>query len=183
MSREIACRWQVTIAIDLNPRRPCRIPARMEDQLLEAWRTNNRINILLIDAISADGMKVTLSKRGGRNVVRQFAHLHNVRRDHLERRAKDLAEGLPKFATKDEPNKRELKKALKQSAERMETFLADAAAGKPKRNCFKKGPIAFLSYLVAHESHHRGNILLTLKECGHQPDKDVRYKIWDWDRV
>lgn len=155
----------------------------MEEQLLEAWRTNNRINNLLIDAISADGMKVTLSKRGGRNVVRQFAHLHNVRIYQLERRAKDLAEGLTKFATKEEPNKRELKKALKDSAAHMEQFFRDVVAGKPKRNCFKKGPIVFLSYLVAHESHHRGNILLTLKECGHQPHKDVRYKICDWDRL
>ncbi|MHC4940968.1 MAG: DinB family protein [Planctomycetota bacterium] len=155
----------------------------MEEQLLEAWRTNNRINNLLIDAISADGMKVTLSKRGGRNVVRQFAHLHNVRIYQLERRAKDLADGLEKFATKDEPGKRELKKALKQSAGRIERFFEDVLAGKPKRNCFKKGPVVFLSYLVAHESHHRGNILLTLKECGHQPDKDLRFGIWDWDRI
>lgn len=34
----------------------------------------------------------------------------------------------------------------------------------------------------AHESHHSGNILLTLKQSGHPVQQDVRYAIWDWDR-
>jgi hypothetical protein len=38
------------------------------EQLLEAWRTNNRISLFLIDHISDEGMKSTLSKRGGRNL-------------------------------------------------------------------------------------------------------------------
>ena len=77
----------------------------MLDELLEAWRTNNRINLFLIDRISDAGMKCTLSKRGGRDVARQFAHLHNVRVWHLEKRARDLAEGLAVFETKLTPSK------------------------------------------------------------------------------
>jgi hypothetical protein len=78
-------------------------------QLREAWRTNNRINLFLIDEISDEGMRCTLSKRGGRNVVRQFCHLHNNRVWQLESRARDLAEGLYKFETKEEPEKELLK--------------------------------------------------------------------------
>jgi len=155
----------------------------MVEGLLESWRTNNRINLLLIDKISDEGMKCTLSKRGGRNVVRQFAHLHNVRLWQLQnRRAKDLAEGLHKFETKEEPNKKALAKHLKASADAVETFLHECAHEEGNRRCFKKGVVAYLSYLVAHESHHRGNMLLTLKECGHSLDKATRYAICDWDR-
>ena len=66
---------------------------------------------------------------------------------------------------------------------RIEQFFSDWAAGVPKRRGFKKGLPAYLAYFVAHESHHRGNILLTLKQCGHNLDKDLRYQIWDWDRI
>lgn len=152
-------------------------------EILEAWATNQRINVLLLDAISPEGLACTLSTRGGRSVARQMAHVHNVRIYQLDARAKDLAKGLEKFATKDEPSRTRLKRALNASSKRIARFLKDSADGKPKRRCFRKGVVPFLGYLISHESHHRGNILLTLKQCGHAPDKDVRYKVWDWDRI
>ena len=154
----------------------------MKQELVEAWRTNNRINLLLIENISKAGMGSTLSTRGGRDVARQFAHLHNVRIYHLEKRAKDLATGLVKFESKISPPRAQLKKAFKASGVAIERFLVAVLEGEPKRRGFKKGIFTSLSYLVAHESHHRGSILLTLKQCGHLPAKDVTYGIWDWDR-
>lgn len=152
-------------------------------QTLEAWHTNNRTNLFLIANISAEGMKCTLSKRGGRNVVRQFAHMHNNRVWHLENRAPDLAEGLYKFETAEEPDARTLKKHLKQSAERLEEYFSDWITGKNRRRTFKKGVITYLGYFIAHESHHRGSILLTLKECGHNLDQKTRFAIWNWDSI
>lgn len=153
------------------------------EQLLETWRTNNRVNFFLIDRISDEGMKCTLSKRGGRNVVRQFAHLHNVRVWHLENRARDLAVGLYKFETHEEPDKDRLKECLSASATAIEAFLERCVTGTGKRRCFKKGVIAALGYFIAHESHHRGSILLTLKECGHKLDQETQYAIWNWDKI
>ena len=155
----------------------------MRNELLQAWRTNNRVNLYMIDRIDAAGMKCTLSKRGGRDVARQFAHMHNVRIWQLEKRAKDLAKGLSKFETKGSPGKKELKKALTASSKAMESFLADVLSGEPKRCGFKKGIFTTLAYFVAHESHHRGIILLTLKECGHALDKEARDNMWGWDRL
>ncbi|HEV2130493.1 MAG TPA: DinB family protein [Longimicrobiaceae bacterium] len=155
----------------------------MQEDLLEAWRTNNRINLFLIDRISEEGMRCTLSKRGGRDVARQFAHLHNVRVSHLENRARDLAQGLETFESKLSPEKAALKEALAASGAAMESFLAGVLAGEPKRRGFKKGVFTTFAYFVAHESHHRGSILLTLKECGHKVDQEAAYAIWDWDRI
>jgi uncharacterized damage-inducible protein DinB len=155
----------------------------MRIELLEAWRTNNRINLYLIDRIETAGMKCTLSKRGGRDVACQFAHMHNVRVWQLDNRAKDLAKGLSKFESKVTPGKKELKKALTASCKAVENFLADVLSGEPKRRGFKKGIFTTLSYFVAHESHHRGIVLLTLKECGHPLLKDTRDNMWGWDRL
>lgn len=155
----------------------------MLDEITEAWRTNNRINLFLIDNISDEGMKCTLSKRGGRNVVRQFAHMHNNRVWQLEKRAADLSKDLYKFETQEEPKPAKLKECFEDSCERVEAFLRDCLADVPKRRCFKKGVISMLSYFIAHESHHRGSILLTLKECGHNLDPDTRMGIWNWDKI
>ncbi|MCH7533021.1 MAG: hypothetical protein IIB36_14880 [Gemmatimonadetes bacterium] len=154
----------------------------MRDELIEAWQTNHRINLYLIEGISVEGLRSSLSTRGGRDVARQFAHLHNTRIWHLERRAKDLAQGLEKFESKYSPNKQELVEALTASAEAISVFLGDVWEGKAKRRGFKKGVFTTLAYFVAHEGHHRGGILLTLKQCGHMPSKDVVYGIWGWDQ-
>ena len=155
----------------------------IRSQILEAWRTNNRINLLLIGKISADGMACSLSTRGGRSVARQFAHLHSNRVWHLQKRAADLAEGLHVFETADEPDKKTLRTHLEASARRFEQYWQDILDEVPRRRTLKKGVVPYLGYFIAHESHHRGNILLTLKQCGHAPAQDARYAIWDWDKI
>ena len=155
----------------------------MQAQLIEAWRTNNRINMLLIDRITDEGMPCTLSKRGGRGVAGEFAHIHNVRVWHLQKRAKDLAQGLAIFETKVVPTKAQLRKALKASAKGVEALLVGVLNGEPKRRGFKKGLFTTLAYFVAHEAHHRGRILLTLKVSGQTLDKETQMAIWGWDQV
>ncbi len=72
---------------------------------------------------------------------------------------------------------------LAASSTAVESFLGGVLAGAPQRRGMKKGVFATLGYFIAHESHHRGNILLTLKECGHKLDQKEQYAIWDWDRI
>jgi uncharacterized damage-inducible protein DinB len=152
------------------------------DEFLEAWKTNARITRLLVEAIDDEGMACTLSKRGGRGVLGQFAHLHNNRAWQLQKRAPDLAKSLRVYPAKQPPTRRQLLASLDASERAVTTFLREVFEGKPKRRGFRKGLPTTLAYLVAHESHHRGNILLTLKTCGHAVDKATAYSIWDWDR-
>jgi uncharacterized damage-inducible protein DinB len=155
----------------------------MLEEILHAWRTNNRINLRLIESVSDEGMQCTLSKRGGRSVVRQFTHLQYVRVFQLRKRAKSLAENIRTYATYDEPDRNELATALADSAQRVEQWITLASEGAKEVKTFKRGLVPTVAYLIAHESHHRGNIILTLKECGHPVEKAIRDGIWgDWSR-
>ncbi len=152
-------------------------------EFLGAWQTNERINFDLIDGISDEGLQSTLSKRGGRDVARQFGHLHDLRIWQLEKRAPDLAEGLNPFESKCSPSRQELKEALTVSGGRVSRFLEDLATGVDgkgvsRRRGFKTGIFTTLSYFISHESHHRGNILATLKANQQLPSKAVQYGIW-----
>ncbi len=155
----------------------------MVEELREAWRTNNRINLYLIDRISKEGLLCSLSKRGGRDVARQFAHIHNNRLYQLEKRARDLRVGLELFPTKVTPSKKELVQALKASSTAVEEMLQGILQGTPKRRGMRKGLFTTFAYFIAHESHHRGGILLTLKECGHKLSPKDTMAIWGWDQM
>jgi uncharacterized damage-inducible protein DinB len=155
----------------------------MNDQILEAWETNNRINLILIDKIKPEGMTATLSKRGGRGVAGELAHIHNIRCRQVEKRAKDLAKGLVRFETGAVPTKSELKKAFGASSRAVGQLLTGIIEERPKHRGFKKGIFTTLAYLVSHEAHHRGRILLTLKVSGHTLDKNTQSGIWAWDHI
>ena len=79
----------------------------MKEQLHEAWRTNNKIDLLFVELIDDEDMNKTLSTRGGRTVYEQLVHLHNVRMQWLEIVAKDIFKKYKRIS-KDEPVNKEL---------------------------------------------------------------------------
>lgn len=149
----------------------------MRDQI-ETWDINNRINLYLLDAIEESSLKdVSASK--GRNVGEQFAHIHNVRLMWLKVAMPDLLKDLTKFEKGNSLTKAILADELIKSAEAMSRLLEHGfEAGKIKG--FKPHPSAFLGYFIAHEGHHRGQIMLSLKQAGHPVDQKTQYGIWEW---
>ncbi|HYM92989.1 MAG TPA: DinB family protein [Chitinophagaceae bacterium] len=143
----------------------------MKEQLLDAWRINNRMNMLLINNITDEGMQKTLSTRGGRTVYLQLVHIHNVRIGWLEVTAKDIFQQL-KGLDKEAPyNKKGLQNALEDSTKGIEELIERSWDDDGKVKSFKRGFIPFIAYFISHESHHRGSIMLTLKQTGEKiPD-------------
>ncbi|HEX6189498.1 MAG TPA: DinB family protein [Pyrinomonadaceae bacterium] len=156
----------------------------MLDQLVEAWQINHRVTLRLLSALSEDALRATLSTRGGRDVARQLAHMHEVRLTFAEITAKTNREAkLPHFAKGETPDKKQLKLALDASAKAIETTIRESWANGGKTTGFKRGLMPLLGYLIAHESHHRGSILLTLKQSGHKLTDELRWGLWDWAHI
>ncbi len=151
----------------------------MQDQLLETWEIHNRVNFYLLDAIQQDNFLVDISTSGGRNVGDQFGHIHNVRLMWLEQAAPDLAKNLQKIEKGQAIAKEFLRNQLNDSAKAISALLKKAFEdGKVKG--FKPHPAAFLGYLISHESHHRGQIALSLKQSGHPIDRKAGFGMWEW---
>jgi len=144
--------------------------------LTETWQIHNRINIYLLDAIEQAHLADTLSSKG-RNVGEQFAHINNVRLMWLKAADASLLEGLPKIE-KGNISKENLTDAMNRSAAAIEQLFDRSVDGKIKG--FKPHATAFLGYLISHESHHRGQIMLALKQSGHPVNQKVQYGIWEW---
>jgi uncharacterized damage-inducible protein DinB len=59
-------------------------------------------------------------------------------------------------------------------------LLRKAAAAGGKVKGFKPHAVAFLGYLISHESHHRGQIGWTLKNNGQPLDRKTEFGLWEW---
>ncbi len=151
----------------------------MTEHLLETWAIHDRINRYLLDAIPADALGC-LSASKGRNVGEQFAHIHNVRLMWLKSAAPDLLAGLDKIEKQDAADHDLLRRSLEQSGAAIASLLEKSAAAGGKIKGFKPHATAFLGYLISHESHHRGQIALSLKQSGRPLDKKVQFGIWEW---
>jgi uncharacterized damage-inducible protein DinB len=145
--------------------------------LVSTWQISHRINIYLLDAIDEAALgDQPVSK--GRTVGEQFAHLHNVRLMWLQAAAPELMEGLAKL-DKETISKNSISSALEKSAVAISTLIEQGIeAGRIKG--FKPSPEAFAGYLMAHEAHHRGQLLIALKENKHLPEKKVLFGMWEW---
>jgi uncharacterized damage-inducible protein DinB len=154
----------------------------MKEQLLDTWRTNNKMNLLLMNNITDAGMQKTLSSRGGRTVYLQLVHVHNVRMQWLEICAKDIFKKYKVLDKETKFDRKGLQKSFEESAQGIEELLSRSWDDGGKVKGFKKGVIPMLGYFISHESHHRGNILLTLKQSGEKIPDTVKWGLWEWGK-
>lgn len=149
-------------------------------ELVETWTINNKINLYLLEAISEELLNdISFSK--GRTVREQFAHMHNVRLMWLKVSNPELLENLHKLEKENKSEHSIIITELTKSGEAIsKLLLIGLETGKIKG--FKPHPNAFLGYLIAHEAHHRGQILLSLKQCGHPVSQKIQYGIWEWGK-
>ena len=150
-----------------------------EKQVSETWDIHNRINLYLLDAVEPEHLKDVAASKG-RTVGEQFAHLHNVRLMWLKSAGPELLGKLRKLEKEEATDKETLRQSITDSGLAMNLLLTKSIEAGGKIKGFKPHVAAFLGYLISHESHHRGQIAVSLKQSGHPLSKKVLYGIWEW---
>ena len=151
----------------------------MIDQILETWDIHNRINLYLLETIRPEALNAQ-SPAKGRTVGELFAHLHNVRLMWLKSAAPESLNGLDKVEKTDAAKKDVLSKSLLGSGKAIRELISKSQDSGGKIKGFKPHAPAFVGYLISHEAHHRGQVVLLLKQAGHRLDNKILYGIWEW---
>ena len=148
-------------------------------QIVEAWNIHSRIVLYLLEGIPEEAHSSVAAKRG-KTVRSHFFHVHNVQLMWLKSATPELLAGLVKLENEEACMKSEIGNSLKASGVAIESLLQKCLqdGGKVKR--FKPNAVAFLEYLISHESYHSGKIEMTLRIAGSPIEYKVDYGLWEW---
>ena len=147
-------------------------------EVLATWKRHQQILLTLLQRIPEKHLGAVPFDSKGRDVARQFAHLNRNRLGWLHFHATGQRPELPMSSKGERPKKKELQAALKASGKSVEELLAKALRKEARVRMFGKSPVRWMGYLIAHESHHRGQILLALKQSGYVLPEKASQDLW-----
>jgi uncharacterized damage-inducible protein DinB len=161
---------------------------RPGQSVVAAWRTTNRATIYLIEHLPAAIWAAEVPGVPRRRVRTIAAHLHNCRCMWVK--ALGARHGVPVPVPVDSRRvrPRELVRALGRSSEGIVRLIELGAArgGRVPRATWQNFPTDlehFLSYFVAHEAHHRGQLCLIARQLGHPLPREIAGGVWQWTRL
>jgi uncharacterized damage-inducible protein DinB len=155
-------------------------PVDLARAVLECWRTHERINQFLLDALPPESWDAKPPSGKGRTIAAIVSHVHNVRHMWLVVSAKEHA--APPKLERATVTLAEAKKALAASARAIDGLLERALADGGHVKDFKPDVVGMLGYMVSHEAHHRGQICMQARALGHQLPMEVGFGMWEWTK-
>ena len=158
--------------------------------LLASWRTNSRITAYLVEHLPAALLDASVPGAPRRTVRMIAGHLHNARCMWIKTLGQEHGLAIPASVDRRNVARHELLSALKQSSRGIEALLAlGIAAGghvpPTKAYVWRNLPLDVphvLTYFVAHEGHHRGQIVMLARQLGHRLPDDISAGLWQWTK-
>ncbi len=160
----------------------------MQDALLAAWGTSQRVTTFLVERLPDPLWRAAIPGIPTRTVRSVAAHLHNARCRWVKTLGSEPGIALPARVDQRTVTPRELVTALEQSGRGIAALLelGNSHGGHvppSKAYTWRNLPLDVehvLTYFVAHEAHHRGQIVMAARQLGLRLPVSVTGGLWQW---
>jgi uncharacterized damage-inducible protein DinB len=164
------------------------VPRDLQKSVMSAWRTNNRVTTELIERLPPELWNVVVPAVPSRTIRTIAAHLHNARCMWVKTLGREHGVTTPAGVDHRRVTPRQLVAALKKSSAGIEAlldlgFAADGRVPPSKGYVWRNLALDVghvLTYFVAHEGHHRGQIIMVARQTGHRLPTATTARLWQW---
>lgn len=160
----------------------------LQDAVLGAWNTSSRVTNYLVAQIPAHLWSAAVPGVPSRTIRAIAAHLHNARCRWIKTLGHEYGIVAPTRVDQRGVNRPQLRAALNRSARGIAALL--------QMGCREGGRIPpskayvwrnlqldvghVLSYFVAHDAHHRGQIVMVARQLNCRLPPAVMAGLWEW---
>jgi uncharacterized damage-inducible protein DinB len=160
------------------------------DMLLDAWRTNNRVTAFLVEHLPRELWEAQVPGAPRRTVRMIAGHIHNARCMWIKTLGNEHGIVVPQTVNRHKVGPKELLSALRHSSRGIIDLLTlglDRGGAIPSSTSYvwRNLPLDVahvLTYFVAHEGHHRGQIVMLARELGHRLPAEISGGIWHFTK-
>jgi uncharacterized damage-inducible protein DinB len=153
------------------------------------FAANERMNQMILEQLDPAAWNAKPPGKA-RSIAAIFTHMHNVRTKWVRLTAPHLK--VPRQLQRAHCTPKQARAGLAESAARCGEMLADALGGGGGRvekfvrdGWARPWPVGpeMLCYMISHEAHHRGQVLMLAHQLGFPLPRKVMYGIWNWEKL
>jgi uncharacterized damage-inducible protein DinB len=159
-----------------------------QDYLLAAWQTNNRVTEFFFENLPDELWDMKIPGAPQKTIRMIAGHIHNARCMWIKMIGKQFSIKAPKSIDRRRVSRPALLKAFKQSSAGIIKLLEIGREHggvldiKIPWTNIPSDAVHFMSYMIAHEAHHRGQIVFIARSLGHRLPSHVTAGLWQWKK-
>ncbi len=162
----------------------------LRDTILAAWRTNDRVTAFLVENLPSPLWSAPVPGAPRRAVRTIAGHIHNSRCSWIKMIGQEHGISVPEKVDRRRVSPRALLSALRRSSRGISDLLElgcdrGGTIPIPSTYTWRNLPLDVghvLTYFVAHEGHHRGQIVMIARQLGQRLPDSATGGLWQWTK-